>query len=626
MILTFAEFTRQEIKDVPACLFPSLPSLPHFDTMPVNVRSNISVINEINGMAPIPGLSDGDDLSSDNYDANDYLARRRGLIAYERQKRFDAEKRMKRTEAERKADDYIKQLRKQEIDTIYNNSNDLGMIKGSSWALSKSKGVQNGKLYKLINKMPKGAILHCHMDGTIDVEWLIRRTYEQDDLFIRSDVPLIEHSLLYTANVRIRQLPKEGGTKEDEGNARAEKETENIFSSNYQPNTWVRLSKARQMFPYPNVYSIPPPGYESHLIDFAKSSDSSKPANWIAFDAYLFSKMTFAPVPTDIVPSISNSRQAWDYFINTFFFLNALQTQETRTEMYKRSFLHSIQDNISYVEARINFFDETLLDREGKSTVTHAEMLNEFKSALQAVQAELPQGRSFDAKVIYSTLRFIDPDQLQWYIDDAIQLKQQFPSLLVGFDLVGHEDNGKTLYDYLPQLLGMRKRLKELEIDLPFCFHAGETLGDGDSIDDNLFDALLLGSKRIGHGFSLSRHPTLVEAVRQKGVCIESCPISNQVLRYNDTQGVHPVLTLLAYGCPVALSHDDPSQFLNLGLSPDFYSILIASDHFDLTSLGVLARNSLQHSLIPDSQHKQAQIDEWDRQWTLYIDEIASNT
>jgi adenosine deaminase CECR1 len=593
--------------------------------MPVNVRSNIAVINEINGMAPIPGLSgDGDESSLNIYETDEYLARRRGLIAHEKQKRFDAEKRTRRTEAEIKADEYVKQLRKEEIENVYNNPNDLGMIKGSSWALSKSRGVQDGALYKLISEMPKGAVLHCHMDGTIDVDWLIRNTYEQDNLFILSNIPLTEHRLLYTANVIIRHLPQEAGTEEDCGFARSTSEdADDIFSSSYKPNTWIPLSKARKSFPFPNVYNTPIPGYESNLKDY--SSSSNKTPSAIAFDAYLYSKMAFAPVSSDLVPPITNSRQAWQYFISTFNFLNSLQTKTTRTEMYKRSFRHSVNDNIAYVEARINFFDQTLLDAKGKSTVTHEEMLIEFEDALKAVQAELPQGKTFDAKVIYSTLRFIDPEQLQWYIDDAIKLKQQFPNLLVGFDLVGHEDPGKTLYDYLPQLLAMKKRLAQLQIDLPFCFHAGETLGDGDAVDDNLYDALLLGSKRIGHAFSLSRHPTLVEAVRQKGVCIESCPISNQVLRYNDTQGVHPVLTLLAYGCPVALSHDDPSQFLNLGLSPDFYSILIASDHFDLTSLGVLARNSLQHSLQPDLQRKQALIDEWDHQWTLYINKIASN-
>jgi adenosine deaminase CECR1 len=36
--------------------------------------------------------------------------------------------------------------------------------------------------------------------------------------------------------------------------------------------------------------------------------------------------------------------------------------------------------------------------------------------------------------------------------------------------------------------------------DIPFIFHAGETLGDGTAADMNLYDAILLGTKRIGHG------------------------------------------------------------------------------------------------------------------------------
>ena len=72
--------------------------------------------------------------------------------------------------------------------------------------------------------------------------------------------------------------------------------------------------------------------------------------------------------------------------------------------------------------------------------------------------------------------------------------------VLVGFDLVGPEDTTKPIIDYLVPLLRFKDRQKELGLEIPFIFHAGETLGDGTAADDNLYDAILLGTKRIGHG------------------------------------------------------------------------------------------------------------------------------
>ena len=69
-----------------------------------------------------------------------------------------------------------------------------------------------------------------------------------------------------------------------------------------------------------------------------------------------------------------------------------------------------------------------------------------------------------------------------------------------GFDLIGSEDNHRPLIDYIEPLLRFKSRQTELGLDVPFMFHAGETLGDGTKADDNLYDALLLGTKRIGHG------------------------------------------------------------------------------------------------------------------------------
>lgn len=69
-----------------------------------------------------------------------------------------------------------------------------------------------------------------------------------------------------------------------------------------------------------------------------------------------------------------------------------------------------------------------------------------------------------------------------------------------GFDLAGDENVLKPLIDYLEPLQHFRLRQQEEGVEIPFLFHAGETLGDGTVADNNLYDAILLGTKRIGHG------------------------------------------------------------------------------------------------------------------------------
>ncbi len=89
--------------------------------------------------------------------------------------------------------------------------------------------------------------------------------------------------------------------------------------------------------------------------------------------------------------------------------------------------------------------------------------------------------------------------------------RKLIPSL-EGFDLVGPENTLKPIIFYLDSLLRFRERQKEEGVDIPFIFHAGETLGDGTEADLNLYDAILLGTKRIGHG-SVS-FPVLKRAIR----------------------------------------------------------------------------------------------------------------
>lgn len=126
-----------------------------------------------------------------------------------------------------------------------------------------------------------------------------------------------------------------------------------------------------------------------------------------------------------------------------------------------------------------------------------------------------------------------------------------------GYDLVGSEDRGRPLKFFAEQFIWFRKECAREQLDIPFLFHAGETLYTGTDVDENLVDAVLLGSKRIGHGFALPRHPHLLELVKRKGICLESCPISNEVLHLCPTIQGHSLPELLARGVHCTVNSDN---------------------------------------------------------------------
>lgn len=178
----------------------------------------------------------------------------------------------------------------------------------------------------------------------------------------------------------------------------------------------------------------------------------------------------------------------------------------------------------------------------------------------------------------------------------ALERKQNFPELFSGYDLVAQEDLGRPLSDLAPELVWFREQSDALNLTIPYFFHAGETLGDGNSTDSNLFDALIFNTRRIGHGFSLYKHPNLINQVIEQNVMIEVCPISNEVLRLNEDILHHPLPAMIAHGVPTAISNDDPAILGQdvAGLSYDFYEVIQAFDNVGLA--GLVRRDPLEIS------------------------------
>lgn len=88
-------------------------------------------------------------------------------------------------------------------------------------------------------------------------------------------------------------------------------------------------------------------------------------------------------------------------------------------------------------ECRINFLHDFMVSSSGHLDLPHRAWVSLFNRASEAVKAASTPSKPFwGARIIYSTIRFIDPGaekgQLRWYMEDCIALKREFPALIAG--------------------------------------------------------------------------------------------------------------------------------------------------------------------------------------------------
>jgi adenosine deaminase CECR1 len=223
----------------------------------------------------------------------------------------------------------------------------------------------------------------------------------------------------------------------------------------------------------------------------------------------------------------------------------------------------------------------------------------------------------FAVAFIPSGGRSNDHDTIKASLERVLEARERDPGRVKGFDLVEEEDHTHGNLYFLEDLLAARREAERRGFTLPLYLHSGET---SRAASENLYDAILLGARRIGHGLALVRHPLLMEMVRQRNIAVEVCPISNQVLGYVPDLRSHPAVAYLNAGIPIVLSPDDPGVMRHT-FSHDFYEAFMAWN-LDLRDLKQLARGSLLHSAMDESEKHRA-LAEWDVRWGVFVRWLA---
>jgi len=80
-------------------------------------------------------------------------------------------------------------------------------------------------------------------------------------------------------------------------------------------------------------------------------------------------------------------------------------------------------------------------------------------------------GEWFGSRFIYAPVRAVDNATADQYVQTAAQLIRSYPDYIAGFDLVGQEDKGRPLVEFVNQMFALKQEIP----DIKFFFHAGET-------------------------------------------------------------------------------------------------------------------------------------------------------
>ncbi|KJE90357.1 insect-derived growth factor-B-like protein, variant [Capsaspora owczarzaki ATCC 30864] len=390
-----------------------------------------------------------------------------------------------------------------------------------------------------------------------------------------------------------------------------------IETATYDPTLYscFNTTSGAQSFRFSAATKLPSTCNWVNVVAWRQAS-----GNATAFDAQLFQNMTV--LVDDPVQAYPTQDIVWQKFQSALSLVDGMVAYIPYFIAYTtRAMQELVDDNVQYAEFRTTL--TPLYDINGNvySSAYQMELLQQIIANFTAAHPTT----FFGGKAIICGIRSFEPPVIGELLNETLVLRQQFPDLVAGFDLVSQEDPGYPLIEFLDQFLTSQQSQQAAGVTIPYFFHAGETNWIDQDVDDNLFDAVLLNTTRIGHGFAVAKHPIVSSLVTSRQIAIEVCPISNQVLKLVDDLRNHPGALYLEQNIPIVISSDDPSVWDISGLSYDFYEAFMGwgGDVLDIKTIKQLIINSIQFSAMSDAE-KQAAFDLWNPLWVSALQQLVA--
>jgi adenosine deaminase CECR1 len=136
----------------------------------------------------------------------------------------------------------VSQIRFQEQQTLWTKEYEdslltehVDVFPGMMFSLAKER-MEKSKLWQIVQKMPKGALLHCHLEAMVDLDWALDEAFKTEGVCVRADGPIVTE----------QQRRKTRFSFTYSKNA---KETSSIWTEGYAADTPVPINTAASSFP-----------------------------------------------------------------------------------------------------------------------------------------------------------------------------------------------------------------------------------------------------------------------------------------------------------------------------------------------------------------------------------------
>ncbi|KAH6631139.1 hypothetical protein B0J18DRAFT_463933 [Chaetomium sp. MPI-SDFR-AT-0129] len=511
-----------------------------------------------------------------------YLESRRALIAQGQRHRSDFSFRQALSPIAAQACDIVSKIRHEERIS----------------PVASATRTENLASWKIVKRLPKGALLRAHCHALVDLDRLLDDALNTPGMCISlspslgNDPTSVNFKREGRPCIRFRGQPDS---------------SQSLWDDNYMPGSFVSLSKAADEYPG-----------EGRL----------------GFLGWIKGKCGISTLRSDLERGYAGSSAVYSDLISGMLYYEPLWRAFLR-----RLMSGLVGDRVYWLELGLTF--PLAFYREGSETpeVDHDYLFG----IIEDEEAKyLANGRPlglWGLRVVWSTKRSLDPRSIIEDADSCISTKLLWPRLVAGYDLAGPENLGRPLADLTPELFWLRKQCVVEGVTLPFFLQAGGsslainhhddddnnvTIATDDPLspeNNNLFDALLLGARRIGHAFALPRHPRLIEAIKDKRILTElSLPppdvetepsVAGTTNNSNTIIANHPLPFLLMQCVPCALCEDDSGRISQRSrdgvdqMTSIFWHALRAWEKdgdggFDLATLGSLAESSVRWAAFED--------------------------